>query len=299
MTASEEAGVSSILQLEKQQNGRGFVAQARVMDDEQSHTHKLILLQSPLWILPVLYVMHTGILRSWSDCEYMAFSLAVATPSLLVPAFFQQSRVNNGAAKAKKLPYFLKLNLWISILVIFGTYFGTHYFFDLMGMEYTFGERCTWHFESDVLGQHGAGFGTPRQVVPLFMYPLTHAYFMSYFSLLVVMEQTLHDSMGFLRTTKLGRGLLLLGLSYGLAFAETFVMASPLLEDLFRYRSRERMLKVGSLGYAAYFVVGLPMLKRIDRGEDWGIDRVVMEALGASMGIMVLLELWAKVVGPI
>lgn len=269
------------------------------MDDEKLSTHKLILLQSPLWILSVLYVMRTGILRTWSDWEYMAFSLTVAAPSLFVPAFLQRSTMSSGKLSRKKMPYYLKLNLWIFILVLFGTYFGTHYFFDLMGMEYTFGERCTWHLESDILGQHGLGHGSARQVVPLFMYPLTHAYFMSYFCLLIVLEKTVQNWVGFLRTTKLGRWLLVLGLSYGLAFAETYVMASPLLEDLFRYRSRERMLKVGSLGYAAYFVAGLPMVKRIDREEDWGTGRVVVEALGTSMGIMVLLEVWAKVVGPI
>ncbi|KAM7187484.1 Cycloeucalenol cycloisomerase [Rhypophila sp. PSN 637] len=267
--------------------------------DEKTRTHHLILLQSPLWVLSVLYVMQTGILRTWSDIEYMAFSLAVASPSLLFPAFFLHSGSPSDTSKRKsKIPYYLKLNLWIFVLVIFGTYFGTHYFFDLMGMEYTFGDSCTWHLESDILGQHG-GNGTPRQVVPLFMYPLTHAYFMSYFCFLVTLEQRLRRSSKLLRATRLGRGLLLLGLSYGLAFAETYVMASPLLEDLFRYRDRHRMLRLGSLGYAAYFVVGLPMVKRIDRDEEWALDRVVIEALGTSMGIMVLLELWAKVVGPI
>ncbi|KAK4215426.1 Cycloeucalenol cycloisomerase [Rhypophila decipiens] len=275
------------------QPGNGQVEQDEYMD-EKTRTHNLILLQSPLWILPVLYVMQTGILCAWSDIEYMAFSLAVASPSLVFPAIFLHSA---SSSDTSKIPYYLKLNLWTFVLVIFGTYFGTHYFFDLMGMEYTFGDACTWHLESDVLGQHG-GNGTPRQVVPLFMYPLTHAYFMSYFCLLVTLEQKLR-SVKFLKTTKLGNGLLLLGLSYGLAFAETYVMASPLLEDLFRYRDRERMLRLGSLGYAAYFVVGLPMVKRIDRDAEWGLGRVIIEALGTSMGIMVLLEAWAKVVGPI
>ena len=77
-------------------------------------------------------------------------------------------------------------------------------------------------------------------------------------------------------------------------------MASGLLSDLFAYGDRDRMLRVGSLGYASYFVVGLPMVQRIDaRGEDWTLGRVVIEALATCIGILILLEVWAKVVGPL
>ncbi|KXX74690.1 Cycloeucalenol cycloisomerase [Madurella mycetomatis] len=252
---------------------------------EKSQTHRLILAQSPLWILPVLLVMQTGILRRWSDAEYLLFSFAIASPSILLPYFLGPSRSAPGSA-----PYWLKLHVWISILVCFGTYFGTHYFFDLMGMRYVFA-TATWHLESDVVGRGG-------QVVPLFMYPLTHAYFMTYFVFLVLAEDRLRSLLG--GGGRVGRGLLVVALAYGVAFAETYVMASPLLEDLFRYDDRGRMLRVGSLGYASYFVAGLPMVKRIDGGgEEWGIRKVAIEALATCMGIMILLEAWAKVVGPL
>ncbi|GAB1317183.1 Cycloeucalenol cycloisomerase [Madurella fahalii] len=252
---------------------------------EKTHTHRLILAQFPLWILPVLLVMQTGVLCRWSDAEYLVFSLGVAAPSVLLPYFL----ISPPRSTASSLPYWLKLHVWVAVLVCFGTYFGTHYFFDLMGMRYAFAS-ATWHLESDVVGRSG-------QVVPLFMYPLTHAYFMSYFVFLVVAERRLRSLSG---SDRVGRGLLVVALAYGVAFAETYVMASPLLEDLFRYDDRERMLRVGSLGYASYFVVGLPMVKRIDRaGEEWGIGRVVIEALATCMGILVLLEVWAKVVGPL
>lgn len=253
-------------------------------ESEKSQTHRLILAQSPLWILPVLLVMQTGILRRWSDGEYLLFSFTVASPSILVPYFLAPSRPTPSSP-----PYWLKFHIWISILVCFGTYFGTHYFFDLMGMRYAF-TTATWHLESDVVGRGG-------QAVPLFMYPLTHAYFMSYFAFLVVAEDWLRSLLG---GGRVRRGLLVVALAYGVAFAETYVMASPLLEDLFRYDDRGRMLRVGSLGYASYFVVGLPMVKRIDGdGEEWGIGKVVIEALATCMGILTLLEVWAKVVGPL
>ena len=72
------------------------------------------------------------------------------------------------------------------------------------------------------------------------------------------------------------------------------------MRDLFSYADTSRMLALGSFGYAAYFVVGLPMVLRVDEGnERWSLGRVVLEALAASMLILCLLEVWAKIVGPL
>ncbi len=259
--------------------------------DEKIWTQHLILKQSPLWITAVALVMTTGILRRWNDADYLIFSTAVASPAVLLPALLCP-----GGPKLQQHPwwnsYWFKLNIWVAIVVCFGTYFGTAYFFDLMGMRYAFDVR--WGFSSDVVGQS-------RQQVPVFMYPLTHAYFMSYFTGLLVAER------GILRLLRLGsspgfvaRGLVVIVLAYGLAFIETYLMASPLLADLFSYQRRDRMLSIGSMGYAAYFVVGLPMVRRIDsRNRNWTLDRVVIEALATCMAILVLLEAWAKLMGPL
>ncbi|KAK5657420.1 hypothetical protein OQA88_2992 [Cercophora sp. LCS_1] len=247
--------------------------------DEASQTHRLILAQSPLWILSILLVMQTGILRIWSDADYLLFSFLVASPSVLLPALLTSSQ------KPWWQTYWFKLNVWIAMLVFFGTYLGTAYFFDLMGMRYAFDVK--WALSSDIIGQD-------RQAVPVFMYPLTHAYFMSYFTGLMVLEGWIVKTLGVKGS---GRWVVVLGLAYGLAFAETWVMASPLLEDLFLYKDRERMLRLGSLGYASYFVVGLPMVSRID--GSWSLGTVVKDALAASMAVLLLLEAWAKVVGPL
>ena len=255
------------------------------VDEEKERTLRVILAQSPFWIIAVALVMLTGTLRRWNDADYLVFSTTVAAPSILFPALLPSRRT---AGRPWWQSYWFKLNLWVAIVVAFGTYFGTHYFFDLMGMRYAFDVR--WNFGSDVLGHSG-------QAVPVFMYPLTHAYFMSYFAFLMVAERAIVRRLGLEGAM---RAVAVLGLAYALAFAETFFMASELLSDLFAYASRERMLKIGSFGYASYFIVGLPMVRRIDRGgEPWPIERVVMEALATCMGILVLLEVWAKAVGPL
>ncbi|KAH8651125.1 hypothetical protein BX600DRAFT_441566 [Xylariales sp. PMI_506] len=257
----------------------------RGVSAEQVWTERLILAQSPVWIAAVALVMLTGALRRWDDAGYLGFSLAAAAPSFLLPAALSLSGTNRRPWASR---YWFKLHVWVAIMVFFGTYFGTHYFFDLMGMRYAFDVR--WTLDSHVLGCSG-------QRVPVFMYPLTHAYFMTYFAALLVADRAIASR---LRLGPAGRVVLVLILAYAVAFAETFFMASSLLSDLFAYQKRDRMLSVGSFGYATYFIVGLPSLRRMDAdGEVWTLERVVIEALAACMAILVLLELWAKVVGPL
>jgi cycloeucalenol cycloisomerase len=243
-----------------------------------------MLAQSVIWITAVMAVMVTGVLRRWGDATYLLFSVSVAAPTVVLPLALSQSRPDRGRPWHRC--YWFKLNAWVAVVVGFGTYFGTHYFFDLMGMRYAFGAR--WTFDSHVLGHSG-------QRVPVFIYPLTHAYFMTYFAFLLAAERA---AVARFRMGLFARTALVLALAYAVAFAETFFMASDLLSDLFAYENRGRMLLVGSFGYASYFIVGLPMVRRIDsKGEVWTIDRVILEALSTSMMILLLLEAWAKLVG--
>lgn len=251
---------------------------------DKAHAERWFLIGSPIWIAMVAAVMVSGWLRSWGDAGYMAFAIAAAAPSLLLPLF----RRGQGCRPLLQ-SYYLKLHLYVGVLVLFGTYIGTHYFFDLMGMRYAFPARLV--LESGVVGRSG-------QHVPLFMYPLTQAYFVTYFTVLTVSERALRAR---LKPGPVGRVLIVIGLAYAIAFAETFFMATGWLSDLFSYADRGRMLALGSFGYASYFVVGLPMLRQVDESpaQPWPIARVVVQALAAAMLILTLLELWAKTVGPL
>jgi cycloeucalenol cycloisomerase len=94
-----------------------------------------------------------------------------------------------------------------------------------------------------------------------------------------------------------GRAAVVLVLAYAIAFAETLFMANDLMTDLFSYDKREKMLSIGSFGYATYFVVGLPLAARIDEPEPTSVGRVALEALAACMLILVLLEAWVRIIG--
>lgn len=246
---------------------------------EKAFDERILLLASPVWIAAVAFVVLSGWLRSWGEGGYLAFSIAAMTPMTIVPLAI---RARRGSVAGS---YVLKLNLYVAILVFFGTYVGTHYFFDLMGMRYAFPTRFV--FDAEIVGRSGAH-------VPVFMYPLTQAYFMTYFTVLVVLDRGLGR---LLRLGRVGRAGLVGALAYSVAFAETFFMATDWMKDLFSYEKHGKMLALGSVGYALYFVVGLPAIRNLDESATWPLRSVVERGLAASMLVFFLLEAWAKLVG--
>ncbi|KAG8665545.1 hypothetical protein FPOAC2_10619 [Fusarium poae] len=260
-----------------------YKATAQSIEAEKRWTQRLNIFLSPFWIIAVAFAMLSGIMHQWNDIDYLLFSIAVATPPILFPALLSKK-----IGRPWYRRYWFKLNVWVAVMVCLGTYFTSHYFFDLMGMRYKF--PCKWNFSSGVVGRTGGQ-------VPVFLYPLTHAYFMTYYTVLMVLKKEIVQR---LRPGRFGRVVVIVALSYGVALGETFFMASPLLSEWFYYEKRDRMMTVGSVGYMAFFVTGLPMVGRVDgKGEDWPLSRVVIEALGTFMSILVLFEVWAKVVGPL
>ncbi|MFT5033867.1 MAG: cycloeucalenol cycloisomerase, partial [Bacteroidia bacterium] len=66
------------------------------------------------------------------------------------------------------------------------------------------------------------------------------------------------------------------------------------------YVDLERMLKWGSIYYAMYFIVSFPNVFRLDeQGRDWTLGRTVMEACAVSAISLLLLDLWALLLGPV
>jgi len=259
---------------------------------DRAWAERFFLIYSVAWIAGCVLVVLSGQIYVWGDLGYLVFSLATGLPAVLGPlAFRQRPRLRPPAgpsASKRGYEYWLKFNVWVFVLAAFGTFFGTHYFFDLMGMTYAF--PVQWTLQAEMVGHSS-------QRVPIFMYPLTHAYFITYHAVMLVLLRLV---VGKLSLGRIGRGVAIALIAYAVAFAETFVMANEALSQYFEYASRTRMLWLGSVGYAAYYVVSLPMIARLDDvPEQWPLSRVVLDALGASMLVMILLELWGMAVGPL
>lgn len=251
-------------------------------DPEQAWAERWLLGYSAAWMLAVALVIVTGWVFAWGDLGYLLFGTALGVAPVLGPWLWPG---RPGRDRPVWHAWWLKLNAWVFVLVAFGTYFGTHYFFDLMGMRYGF--PVTWTFQAEIVGH------SPQEV-PIFMYPLTQAYFVTYFVGASVLLRRLERAWGLGWP---GRALVVVAVAYGIAWMETFTMATDALSAYFEYADRGRMLRLGSLGYAVYFVVGLPLVRRID--ASWPLSRVLMQALATCMLILCLLEAWAKLVGPL
>ena len=92
-----------------------------------------------------------------------------------------------------------------------------------------------------------------------------------------------------------------LALAYAVSFGETLFMASDLIADLFWYADKPRMLRWGSLFYACYFLVSLPLLARMDEppGPVFSPGRAALEALAAGMLVFMILDALTLVLGPL
>ena len=245
---------------------------------------RFVLIYSPIWIAMMGLVMFTGAYRSWGDPAYMVFGVLLAAPLILAPAL--TPKIGEGGCTATLLDStWLRLNLWIAIFVFVGSYVCTHYFFDVVGMRYGFPTR--WNLDAALVGRS-------EGEVPLFLYPVTQAYFMTYHVAATVALRWLSTRWSL---AALARAAVVVAIAYVVAFAETFFMAIPALADVFEYADRGRMLAWGSLFYGTFFVVSVPVFARIDEGERWSHGRIVSSALAVSMVVVLGLDLWATLIG--
>lgn len=241
------------------------------------------LLYSPAWMALVGVVMLSGAYRSWGELGYMAFGLAAGLPLWLIPCLLDSPEQRRAPLRQT----WFRLNLWIALFVFVGSYVCTHYFFGVVGMRYGFPTQ--WTLEAELIGREPGS-------VPLFLYPLTHAYFVTYHVGATVLRRYLRARLSLGPLASLA---LLLVLAYGVAFAETFCMAVPALADVFEYADRQRMLVIGSIFYGSFFVVSLPVFETLEADPEapWPLSRVVLSSLGVGMAVVLLLDMWAKLFG--
>ncbi|CAN8302490.1 unnamed protein product [Cochlearia groenlandica] len=90
----------------------------------------------------------------------------------------------------------------------------------------------------------------------------------------------------------------ILAFSYFIAYLETVAIANFPYYD---FVDRNAMYGIGCLFYALYFLVSFPMFFRMNEKSsgEWDLSRVAIDALGASMLVTIILDLWRLYLGPI
>lgn len=249
---------------------------------------KFFLAYSPLWMSFIGLVMGLGVTKRIGEWGFLAIGIAVALPLVAVPALIRDERP---IGRAWYRTYWFKANLYIGIFNFAANYFGTEYFFDVLGMVYDF-PMIELNLDATLVG-------SGEQRVPILMYLLTQAYFMTYHTSAVVVLRRIRSSR--LPIGALLWPLLLLAVAYFWAWMETRAMANPWIDSLFYYEDMERMLAYGSLFYALYFIASFPIFYELDeaREANWSLTLTAAAALSASMLMMFLLDFAAAIFGPL
>ena len=240
---------------------------------------KFFLAYSPVWMLSMAMMMFTGWQGTFSDTALLLHSFSVALPLLVIPFFIYPKTLG----KTWWQSYWFKANIYIAIFSIFGNYFGSEYFFDVLGMVY--------HFPNATSTLDPALVGKNDQPVPIIMYFYTHAYFMTYHTTAVLVLRRLMSSGLPLKWLLFLPLTLLVG--YAWAWMETKAMANPLMASSFYYTNMAAMLAYGSLIYATYFIASFPIFYFMDESsaKPWNLFSVTGAALSASMLVFYLLEM--------
>lgn len=257
-------------------------------NEDKARAEKFFLAYSPIWMAQMAAVMFLGIDEVLGDVGFLLQATLVAVPLVAVPALLQ-ARWFPG--RSRRDSYWLKANLYIFLFGFFGNYFGSEYFFDVLGMVYRY-PAIHWTFDASLVG-------SGRQRVPIIMYLLTHAYFMTYHTSAVVVLRRLRTSG--LPGMRFAFPLLVFVVGYFWAWLETKAMANPLIAESFYYEKLDAMLRYGSVFYALYFVGSFPIFYFIDEDPErpWDLQRTALAALAASMIVFFLLDFWTKLIGAI
>ncbi len=258
---------------------------------DKAWVEKFFLIYSPIWMALMALMMFTGWVKTFNDAQLLIHSLIVMLPIFVVPCLLQKKYSNVPWTQS----YFLKANLYLLIFGFWGNYFGSEYFFDLLGMVYNF-PNATTNLDSALVG-------TGKQPVPLIMYMYTHAYFMTYHVTANIVLRKLKSyttNMAAIASATLFMVFVFV-VGYVWAYLETFAMANPLMAGMFYYEKMELMLKYGSIVYATYFIASFPIYYFIDEESDkkWSLLQVCSGAFTASILTQYMLDAAVHMIGSI
>lgn len=252
-------------------------------NEDKAWAEKFFLIYSPIWMALMAIMMVTGWVDTFSDSALLMHACLVALPLLVVPFFL---RKNNSNVKWHE-SYWFKANLYIFVFSFFGNYFGSEYFFDVLGMVYSY-PHVTTNLDSSLLG-------SGKQTVPLIMYFYTQAYFITYHTSAVLVLRRFMNSK--IPTKTLLFLPLVFVVGYIWAWLETKAMANPLIANSFYYEKMDIMLAYGSMIYATYFVASFPIFYFINEKLTWDNLKVISAGFSASMLTFYMLDMAAHLIG--
>lgn len=252
---------------------------------DKAWVEKFFLAYSPLWMASMGCMMLTGADKTWSDGALLVHGLLTALPVLLVPMLIARRFTSQPWYDS----YWLKANLYLFVFGFFGNYFGSEYFFDMLGMVYHY-PNVTTTLDASLVGRSG-------QTVPLIMYFYTHVYFMTYHATSNIALRRLHSLK--LPAMWLLFPVFVFLIGYVWAWMETKAMANPMMASSFYYAKLDVMLRYGSAVYATYFIASFPIWYFLDESREkrWSLLQTAAAGMSASMLTFYMLDLAARWIG--
>ena len=256
-----------------------------------------------LSFIPVFFAYNAAVQRlGWLDAGtfwHVVQNFAMWFPyCVLLPAWLRRR-----AHVPWRHSYWLKANLFMAVWVFHATYFHTEYFFVLLGLRYRFPD-VGLHFDSALVGPAEASAAAEFQKVPVGMYFNSIAFFLVYHSAAVVCMRRVRTALpaGSPLARRLAWAGIVAAAALFFAFAETRLYVTDAAEANVWYVDLAAMLRFGTVFYAMYFVVSFPSFFRLDEQPDqppWSLARTVIEASFVAITSLLLLDLWARFLGPI
>lgn len=241
----------------------------------QCQTELWFLYYSVVWVSCFAIIVASGVYESFGGAQYLLVCGGLALPLLAQPfvAPWLTGEVNIPLTERRSF----QANLWIAIFGFIANYFYTHYFYRVLGAEYTMPS-------SDLNG------------VPISMFFATHFYFTLYHTLANLVLRRI--STGFTPTfaRSIFSGAVVCAMSYVTALTETITISGF---PCWRFDNWESAVLIGSGYYALYFVVSYPAFYHLGSSAAvYSTKQVIIEALATGMAVLILLDavrLWLGV----
>ena len=203
-----------------------------------------------------------------SNVGFFLIGFVMAVPTILYPLLFP-GKADRALPLSQR--YVVKANIWIAIFSYVGNFYYTHLFFEMANASYSF--PTTWMLNH----------------VPIFLYLITHAYFTFYHTVTNIVLRRFWSSAN---PSSFVKGCILVAiLAWITAFMEAFtIQAVP----YYSFADRSNAYIFGSMVYGVYFIVSFPMFLRLDErvsDSSWTISKTIIDSLGASMLVLILLDL--------
>lgn len=236
-----------------------------------------------VWVGCFVCIVAFGLYESWDELRYFAVLSGLCGPIIIFPLW----KVHPSEAKLPLGQRFaVRANVWIAVYSFIGNYWYTHYFYNVLGAQYTF---PSWRLND----------------VPIPLYFATFFYFCMYHALsnMAIRKVVTTFEPSGLRAVTL---IVLIGaMAYTTAFMETLTISGF---PYYTFVDRNMAYVVGSAFYGIYFIVSFPMFYAFDEGPQKnegrsrgssleGVWSAAVNSMGGGMLILTLLDFVRILVG--